>query len=194
MMHAAVVGSGPNGLAAALTLAKAGVEVTVYEAAESPGGGARSTQATLDGLVHDHCAGFHPLAVDNAFTKFAQLEEYGLQWAWPEVQYAHPLDDGDGAAAYRSVAQTAEGLQDPSWKHLFGSLTEQFPTITRDFLQPMLRLPDAPLLFANFGLRFQRMYWLDCCAMNVPEHSLPVWLLMPSVLCSHLVQRPSVLP
>lgn len=153
MVHAAVVGSGPNGLAAALTLAKAGVEVTVYEAAASPGGGARSTQATLDGLVHDHCAGFHPLAVDNAFTKFAQLEESGLQWAWPAVQYAHPLDDGDGAAAYRSVAQTAEGLQDPSWKHLFGSLTEQFPTITRDFLQPMLRLPDAPLQFANFGLR-----------------------------------------
>lgn len=153
MVHAAVVGSGPNGLAAALTLAKAGVEVTVYEAAGSPGGGARSAEATVDGLIHDHCAGFHPLAVDNAFTEFAQLADYGLQWAWPEVQYAHPLDDGDGAAAYRSVAQTAYALQDPSWKHLFGSITDQFPTIARDFLQPMLRLPDAPLKFANFGLR-----------------------------------------
>src|SRR5699024_10267203 len=153
MMHAAVVGSGPNGLAAALTLAKAGVEVSGHEAAESPGGGARSTQATLAGPVHAHCAGAHPLAVHTAFTKFAQLEEYGLQWAWPEAQYAHPLADGDGAAAYRSVPQTAEGLQDPSWKHLFGSLTEQFPTITRDFLQPILKLPDAPFVFANFGLR-----------------------------------------
>src|SRR5699024_10200366 len=145
MMHAAVVGSGPNGLAAALTFAKAGVEVTVYEAAESPGGGARSTQATLDGLIHDHCAGFHPLAVDNAFTKLSKLEELGWRRAWLEVQYAHPLDDGDGAAAFRSAAQPDEGLQDQSWIHLFGSLTEQFPTITRDFLQPMLRLPDAPV-------------------------------------------------
>src|SRR5699024_4256788 len=153
MMHAAVVGSGPNGLAAALTLAKAGVEVTVYEAAESPGGGARSTQATLDGLVHDHCAGFHPLAVDNAFTKFAQLEEYGLQWAWPEVQYAHPLDNGDGAAAYRSVAETADALDAPAWKRVFGPLAADFPAIRQDFLQPMLRLPDAPVKFANFGLR-----------------------------------------
>src|SRR5699024_5784216 len=116
-------------------------------------GGARSTQATLDGLVHDHCAGFHPLAVDNAFTKFAQLEEYGLQWAWPEVQYAHPLDDGDGAAAYRSVAQTAEALHDPSWQPLLGSLSEQLPNSTRYSIPPMLRLPDAPFQFANSELR-----------------------------------------
>lgn len=153
MVQAAVVGSGPNGLAAALTLAKAGVQVTVYEASDTPGGGARSTEATLGGVTHDHCAGFHPLAVDNAFAEFAQLDQHGLEWAWPEVQYAHPLDDGDGAAAYQSVSQTAEALGDTSWQHVFGPLTAQFPAITRDFLQPMLRLPDAPLKFANFGLR-----------------------------------------
>ena len=153
MVHAVVVGSGPNGLAAALTLAKAGVAVTVYESADTPGGGARSGEATLPGLMHDHCSGFHPLAVDNAFATLAHLSDYGLEWAWPEVQYAHPLDNGDGAAAVQSVDETARGVGDASWRHIFGSLTNQFPKISRGFLQPMLRVPDAPLAFANFGLR-----------------------------------------
>ncbi|GAA2039202.1 NAD(P)/FAD-dependent oxidoreductase [Yaniella flava] len=153
MVNAVVVGSGPNGLAAALTLAKAGVTVTVYESCDTPGGGARSGESTVPGLLHDHCSGFHPLAVDNAFATFAQLSDYGLEWAWPEVQYAHPLDNGDGAAAYRSVDETTRGVDDASWQRIFGSLTNQFPKITRDFLQPMLRIPSAPLAFANFGFR-----------------------------------------
>lgn len=153
MVTANIVGSGPNGLAAAVTLAKAGVEVTVYEASDTPGGGARSTEATLPGLIHDHCSGFHPLAVGNDFMTFAELTDYGLQWAWPAVQYAHPLDYGDGAAAYRSVQQTAHGLEDERWQQIFGSLTTQFPAVMRDFLQPMLRVPDSPLKFVNFGLR-----------------------------------------
>lgn len=153
MVQANVVGSGPNGLAAALALAKAGVEVTVYESSGTPGGGARSTEMTLPGLVHDQCSGFHPLAVDNAFSDFAQLADYGLEWALPPVQYAHPLDYGDGAAAYRSVTETAAALGDPSWQHIFGSLTKQFPSTAQDFLQPMLRFPSAPVKFLNFGLR-----------------------------------------
>ncbi|HIW45942.1 MAG TPA: NAD(P)/FAD-dependent oxidoreductase [Candidatus Yaniella excrementigallinarum] len=153
MVTASVVGSGPNGLAAALTLAQAGVDVTVYEAADTPGGGARSGEMTLPGLLHDLCSGFHPLALDTAFSHAAKLDAYGLQWAWPEIQYAHPLDDGYGAAAYRSVADTAQHLGDASWQRVFGSLTKQFPASSRDFLQPMLHMPDAPLQFANFGLR-----------------------------------------
>ena len=153
MVTANVVGSGPNGLAAALTLAQAGVEVTVYEAAHTPGGGARSGEMTLPGLVHDLCSGFHPLAVDTAFSHAAALNDYGLQWAWPEIQYAHPLDNGYGAAAYRSVADTAQHLGDASWQRVFGSLAKQFSMSSRDFLQPMLHIPDAPLQFANFGLR-----------------------------------------
>lgn len=153
MVTANIVGSGPNGLAAALTLAQAGLEVTVFERSSTPGGGARSTEATLPGLVHDLCSGFHPLAVDNAYMSQAKLGDYGLQWAWPEVQYAHPLDFGMGAAAYRSVSQTAIDLADPGWQQLFGSLADQFPDVTRDFLRPMLRVPDAPLKFVNFGLR-----------------------------------------
>lgn len=165
MVTANIVGSGPNGLAAAVTLAKAGINVTVYEGSDVPGGGARSTEATLPGLVHDHCAGFHPLAVDNAFMGFAKLADYGLDWAWPEVQYAHPLDNGDGAAAYRSVAQTADAVGTSAWEHVLGSLTAQFPAISRDFLRPMLHFPDAPLKFANFGLR-----------AGLPAHVLS-WLL-----------------
>src|SRR5690625_4018607 len=153
MVQAIVVGSGPNGLAAALTLATAGVKVTVYESSDTLGGGARSAELTLPGLVHDHCSGFHPLCVDTAFADSAQLADYGLEWALPAVQYAHPLDDGHGAAAYRSVGTTAAVLEDTSWQHIFGPLTSRFPSIARDFLQPMLRLPQAPATFLNFGLR-----------------------------------------
>ena len=153
MVTANVIGSGPNGLAAAVTLAQAGVEVTVYERNDTPGGGARSVEATVPGLVHDQCAGFHPLAVDNAFTNATGLEHYGLEWVVPEVQYAHPLDNGRGAAAYRSVQQTAAELDEPAWARLFGPLTRHFGAISADVAQPMLQFPQAPLQFARFGLR-----------------------------------------
>ncbi len=153
MVTANVIGSGPNGLAAAVTLAKAGLDVTVYERSDTPGGGARSVEATLPGLVHDRCAGFHPLAVDNAFMHATGLEHYGLEWALPEIQYAHPLDYGRGAAAYRSVERTAAELNDPAWERLFGPLTRQFSAISADVAQPMLQLPQAPVQFARFGLR-----------------------------------------
>ena len=110
MTSAIVVGSGPNGLAAALTLAAEGVDVTVLEAAERLGGGTRSSELTLPGLVHDECSAAHPLALDTPFSRRFDLEAHGLTWRWPEIQYAHPLDGGAGAAAYRSVEETAAGL------------------------------------------------------------------------------------
>jgi len=82
MTRAIVVGSGPNGLAAALTLAVAGVEVTVLESEATPGGGTRSVEATVPGVLHDECSGFHPLAVDTAFSRSADLASAGLGWAW----------------------------------------------------------------------------------------------------------------
>ena len=103
MTRAVVVGSGPNGLAAALTLAKAGLEVQVLEAADIPGGGTRSSELTLPGLVHDECSAFHPLAVDTPFSREFDLGAHGLTWRWPDVQYAHPLDGGGGAASVQSV-------------------------------------------------------------------------------------------
>lgn len=153
MTRAVVVGSGPNGLAAALTLAVAGLEVTVLEAATTPGGGTRSIEATVPGVVHDECSGFHPLALDTAFSRSVDLASAGLEWAWPEIQYAHPLEGGRGASVRRSVAETADGLGDDGQRYqgVFGRLDRRFDTIATEFLQPMLHVPRHPVALAGFG-------------------------------------------
>lgn len=154
MTRAVVVGSGPNGLAAAVTLAAEGIDVTVLEAADSPGGGTRTVEATLPGLLHDECSGFHPLAVDTAFSRRFDLTQHGVTWALPEVQYAHPLDGGRGAAVRRSVDETAASLgpDQSSYRRLFGSLDDRFDKIAEEFLQPMLHVPRHPIALARFGL------------------------------------------
>jgi phytoene dehydrogenase-like protein len=154
MTSAVVVGSGPSGLAAALTLAKAGLEVKVFEAADTPGGGTRSSELTLPGLIHDECSGFHPLAVDTPFSREFNLAAHGLTWRWPDVQYSHPLDGGRGAASVRSVDLTAArlGTDAERWRRIFGPLTDRFDLITADFLRPMLHVPEHPLALARFGL------------------------------------------
>jgi len=153
MPSAIIVGSGPNGLAAALTLAADGVDVTVLEASDSIGGGTRSGELTLPGLLHDQCSGFHPLAVDTGFSRQFDLESHGVRWALPEVQYSHPLDDGRGAAVWRSVERTATHLEadGDSYRRMFGALTERFPEIVTEFLQPMVHIPSHPLALARFG-------------------------------------------
>src|SRR6185295_1900010 len=122
MTSAIVVGSGPNGLAAALTLAREGFEVTVLEAADALGGGTRSSELTLPGLLHDECSAAHPLAVDTPFSRRFDLTGHGLTWRIPQIQYAHPLDGGRGAAAWRSVEATAAMLGSPDarrWRAVF---------------------------------------------------------------------------
>ncbi|CAN5364203.1 NAD(P)/FAD-dependent oxidoreductase [soil metagenome] len=153
MTQAVVVGSGPNGLAAALTLAAEGVEVTVLEAADVVGGGMRSSELTLPGVIHDECSGFHPLAVDTPFSRQFDLASRGLTWLWPDVQYAHPLDEGRGAAAFQSVEATAEALgrDGKTWRTIFGSLSDRFSDIAEDFLRPMVHVPSHPLKLARFG-------------------------------------------
>jgi phytoene dehydrogenase-like protein len=153
MTRAIVVGSGPNGLAAALTLAVAGVEVTVLESAATPGGGTRSVEATVPGVLHDECSGFHPLAVDNAFSRSIDLESAGLRWAWSEVQYSHPLEGGSGGSVLRSLDATAAGLGHDSgrYRRVFGPLDRRFDKIADEFLQPMLHLPRHPVALAGFG-------------------------------------------
>jgi len=154
MTSAVVVGSGPNGLAAALTLAVEGVEVTVLEAADTLGGGTRSSELTLPGLIHDECSAAHPLAVDTPFSRRFDLSEHGLTWRWPEIQYSHPLDGGGGAAAWRSVEATSAmlgGRDGKRWRALFGGLSARFDDITADFLRPMLHVPEHPLKLARFG-------------------------------------------
>jgi phytoene dehydrogenase-like protein len=106
------------------------------------------------GLIHDECSAAHPLAVDTPFSRRFDLQAHGLKWLWPEVQYAHPLDAGAGAAAYRSAQDTAAGRgQDGKrWLSLFGALSERFDDIGTDFLRPMLHVPSHPVKLTRFGL------------------------------------------
>jgi phytoene dehydrogenase-like protein len=154
MTAAVVVGSGPNGLAAAITLAAAGLEVLVLEAADRPGGGARTSELTLPGLLHDDCSAAHPLAGETAFARRFDLGRHGLRWRWPEVQYAHPLDGGRGAAAYRSLQETALALgpDGPRWEAVFAPLADRFDVIAEDFMRPVLHVPRHPWALARFGL------------------------------------------
>ena len=153
MSTAVVVGSGPNGLAAAITLAERGVDVTVLEAADAIGGGVRSSEGIVDGLVHDHCAAIHPMAVGSAFLSRLALERHGLQWRWPEIDCAHPLDGGDAGLLHRSVADTAAGLgaDGPRWQLAFGEPSAGFDALSQDIMGPLLRVPKHPVALARFG-------------------------------------------
>src|SRR5919201_813830 len=107
---AVVVGSGPNGLAAAITLAQAGCSVALYEAAETIGGGMRSAELTLPGFLHDVCSATHPLGKASPFFASLDLEAQGLEWIEPPIQLAHPLDDGSAALVTRGLNETARSL------------------------------------------------------------------------------------
>lgn len=156
MAEAVVVGSGPNGLACAATLASRGVGVTVIEAAETIGGGARTSELTLPGLLHDECSATHPMAVSSPAVVSAglELERHGLEWAWPEVDLAHPLDGGGGGAMLRSVEATAAGLgaAGKNWKRVFGPSSRDYEALTEDIYHPLLHFPRHPLRLARFGL------------------------------------------
>ncbi|MFI0366779.1 phytoene desaturase family protein [Actinomadura sp. 1N219] len=155
MTSAIVVGSGPNGLAAALTLAAAGVRVTVIEAADTLGGGTRSSELTLPGLIHDECSGFHPLLLGSAFVQRFDLTNAGLTYRWADAEFTHPLDDGRGATLWRSIEKTASALgrDAAAWHSVFAPLAKRFDAIGKEFLQPMLHVPRHPVGLARFGLR-----------------------------------------
>ncbi|AFM17714.1 phytoene dehydrogenase-like oxidoreductase [Mycolicibacterium chubuense NBB4] len=148
-----MVGSGPNGLAAALTLARAGLSVTVLEAADEIGGGTRTSEAMLPGLLHDHCSAIHPIAVGSPFFNEFGLDRYGLQWRWTDIDCVHPLDDGSAGVLYRSVGDTAAALgRDGSrWRALFGRPSAHFDALSEDIMGPLLRVPSHPLALARFG-------------------------------------------
>jgi phytoene dehydrogenase-like protein len=151
---AVVVGSGPNGLAAAIRLAQSKLRVIVLEAGASLGGGARSAELTLPGFAHDVCSAIHPLGIGSPFFSQLPLGEYGLKWIEPPVPLAHPLDDGT-AVLHRSLAATAEnlGADGSGYRRLVGPLLDQWQNLALEFLQPMLHWPRHPFLFARFGLR-----------------------------------------
>jgi phytoene dehydrogenase-like protein len=156
MSEAVVVGAGPNGLACAATLAARGVAVTVIEAADEIGGGAKSAELTLPGLVHDECSAVHPMAVASPALAGLGLDRHGLEWAWPEVDLAHPLDGGGGGAAMlRSIEATAAGLGEAgaSWRRVFGRPSAAMEGLFEDILGPVAHLPRHPLALAGFGVR-----------------------------------------
>ena len=148
-----IVGSGPNGLAAALTLARAGLAVEVYEGAQSAGGGCRTEELTLPGFSHDVCSTVHPLLAASPFFQRAALP--GITLKTPEVAFAHPLDGGHAGAVSRSVERTAASLGSDAaaYRRLFDGLVQDAAAIVPSVLGPLLRPPAHPLAMARFGLR-----------------------------------------
>ena len=155
---AVVVGSGPNGLAAAIRLAQERLSVLVLEAASTIGGGARSSELTVPGFIHDVCSAVHPLALASPFFRRLPLEKYGLHWLQPEIPVAHPLDAGQAAVLRRSVPETALsfGEDAPTYQRLMEPLVRRWETLSAEFLQPMLHVPRHPLQLASFGLQALR--------------------------------------
>src|SRR5690348_5524203 len=142
---AVVVGSGPNGLAAAITLSRAGRRVVVREAQPSIGGGVRSAELTVPGYVHDVCSAVHPLAVASPCFRALPLARHGLAWVDPPAALAHPFDDGTAALLERSMSATAATLggDGRAWRRLVGPLVGRWDAIVADVLAPP-RLPRHP--------------------------------------------------
>ncbi|MGO9749740.1 MAG: phytoene desaturase family protein [Mycobacterium sp.] len=155
MTTAVVVGAGPNGLAAAIHLARNGVDVHVLEARDAVGGGARSGELTVPGAVHDHCSAFHPLGVGSPFWKQIGLQRHGLVWKWPEIDCAHPLDDGTAGVLYQSIDRTTAemGRDATRWRRAIGGLAAGFDALAEDLLRPVLNIPRHPVRLAGFGPR-----------------------------------------
>jgi phytoene dehydrogenase-like protein len=155
-LDAVVVGAGPNGLAAAIVLARAGRSVEVFEAGATVGGGARSAELTLPGYLHDVCSAIHPLAVGAPFFPSLPLDRHGLRWIHPPLPLAHPFDDGTAAVLARGFDETGESFGESAdgaaWERLFRPFADRWSELAPDLLAPFSLLPRHPFRMARFGL------------------------------------------
>ncbi|MCU1643657.1 MAG: NAD(P)/FAD-dependent oxidoreductase [Nocardia sp.] len=192
MADAVVVGSGPNGLAAAVILARAGLDVQVYEASDAIGGGCRTGEVTLPGFRHDLCAGAHPMAVASPFFRAFDLAAHGVDLLAPQVSYAHPLDGGHAGLAWRDLEQTVDGLgrDGGSWRRLFGPLVRDWEGLVALGMSDLRHPPLDPMV----GVRFAR---------RLVEQSTPLWNLRfreeiaPALLtgiAAHAIRPPRGIP
>jgi len=152
--RAFVIGSGPNGLAAAITLARTGRKATVFEAEQQPGGGARTMELTLAGFRHDFGSSVFPMAAASPFFAALPLKRYGLNWIHGDAPLAHPLDDGTAVVLERDLTTaTAElGCDAGAWRALVQPIVDHWLQFAGDALGPVVRVPNHPLLMAQFGL------------------------------------------
>src|SRR5919206_2717756 len=153
MPDAVVVGSGPNGVAAAIVLAQAGLAVQVLEAADTLGGGARSAELTLPGFSHDVCSAVYPFAAASPFFRSLPLAEHGLAFCQPPAPLAHPFDDGTAVVLERSVEATAGWLDARdagAYRRLMGPLVRDAEALMDALTGPLVRVPRHPLALARF--------------------------------------------
>ncbi|PSL37123.1 phytoene dehydrogenase-like protein [Labedella gwakjiensis] len=185
-VDAVVVGSGPNGLAAAVTLARAGLSVRVFEREATIGGGARTAELTLPGFHHDVCSAVHPMALASGFFRSFRLQDR-IELRLPEISYGHPLDGGRAGLAYLDIERTVESLgrDGEAWRSLMAPLSEHADEVARFTGSPILRIPRHPVTVARFGLR-------------ALEQGLPTWNLrfrervapaMLSGVAAHSIRR-----
>ncbi|HEY7337304.1 MAG TPA: NAD(P)/FAD-dependent oxidoreductase [Bryobacteraceae bacterium] len=168
-----MIGAGPNGLTAAIVLAKAGLDTTVVEAEPAIGGGTRSAELTLPGFVHDICSAIHPLAVGSPAFKSFPLAEHGLEWMQPPIPLAHPFEDGSAAVLDRSLDRTCErlGRDGAAYRRAASVFVERWPDFVPEILGPVFHFPRSPLLLARFGARAPWPAAITAQALFRAEHT-----------------------
>lgn len=150
---AVVIGSGPNGLAAAIAMQQQGLNILILEAKDKLGGGTRTAELTSPGFHHDICSAIHPLAAGSPYLQQLPLQDFGLEYVQPSILAAHPLDSGEAGVLYHSLETTAQsmGIDSINYRKLFSPLVREWPSIANSILGP-LRFPSNPLALTRFGL------------------------------------------
>ncbi|HET8886462.1 MAG TPA: NAD(P)/FAD-dependent oxidoreductase [Salinimicrobium sp.] len=149
-----IVGSGPNGIAAAIFLQQKGLKTAIFEQKSAPGGATKTEELTLPGFKHDVGAAILPMGIASPFLRTLPLQDYGLKWIYPEIPYAHPFEDGSALACYQDLNQTAQELDtdEEAYKNLFAPIVENWSRLENSLLGP-LRIPKYPIDLMKFGLK-----------------------------------------